>query len=64
MNFLIKYKLQINIVLFLFWTFIIYQNYISGENKLIRIAPAILFLILSVFNIYKSLKPNQTKSKD
>ncbi len=64
MNFFVKYKLQINIVFLLFWIFIIYENYTSGEFKLIRIAPAILFIILSIFNIYRSLKPYHSKSED
>jgi hypothetical protein len=64
MNFFVKYKLQINIVLLIFWIFIIYENYTSGDFKLIRIAPAILFIILSLYNIYRSIKPNNSKSED
>ena len=64
MNFFVKYKLQINIVLLLFWIFIIYENYTSGEFKLIRIAAPILFIILSLFHIYRSIKPYQPKSED
>ena len=64
MNFFIKYKLQINIILLFFWLFIIYENYSSGEFQLIRIVPPIIFISLALINIYKSLHSNKPKSED
>jgi len=62
MNFFVKYKLPINIVLSIFWMFIIYDNYTSGEFKLIKIALPITFIILSFFNIYKAIKEKKSRN--
>ncbi len=64
MNFFVKYRLQINVLFLFFWIFIIYNNYTSGEFKLIKITPAILFIILAIYNIYKSLNTEKPKSED
>ena len=64
MNFFVKYKLYINIILLIFWIFIIYENYTSGDFKLIKIALPIVFIILTVFNIYKAIKENKEKSRN
>ncbi len=62
MNFFVKYKLQINIVLLIFWMFIIYDNYTSVEFKLIKIALPIAFIILTFFNIYKAIKERKSRN--
>lgn len=51
-----KYQLQINIVLLLFWLYVFYENYISGNFRLVKIIIPLLFIAMSLFNIYKSLK--------
>jgi hypothetical protein len=58
--FFTKYSLHINIILLLFWLFILYDDYISGNFKLGKIIIPILFIVMSLFNIYKALKsPNK-----
>ena len=51
-----KYQLQINIVLLLFWLYVFYENYISENFRLVKIILPLLFIAMSLFNIYKSLK--------
>jgi uncharacterized membrane protein len=62
MNFFTKYKLHINIVTLLFWCIILYLEYSTGNFKLTKIAAPIVFILLSLFNIYNVLKANKSKS--
>ncbi len=62
MNFFTKYKLHINIVTLLFWSIILYLEYSLGDFKLIKIAAPILFSLLSLRNIYDTLKERKLKS--
>jgi hypothetical protein len=64
MNFFIKYKLQINIVLLFFWLFIIYEALLSPDFKYQKLLVPILFIILALINIYKGLNSNKPKSED
>jgi hypothetical protein len=63
MNIFIKYKIPLNIVLMLFWLFIIYEG-LSSQGFSTKIIIPILFVILAIFNIFKSTNPNKTKSED
>lgn len=64
MNFFIKYRLPLNIVLMLFWLFIIYDAISSQDFKYQKIIIPVLFIILSIFNIFKTINSNNTKSED
>ena len=64
LGFFNKYKLQINIIILFFWCFIIYDSYTSLDFKLIKIIPAIVFIILSLFNIYTMVKEKRKKSRN
>ena len=58
--FFTKYKLHINIILLFFWLFIIYNSFTSDDFKLIKIALPILFVVMTLFNIYRGIKsPNK-----
>ncbi len=64
MIFFTKYKVPLNIVLMLFWLFIIYDAFSSEDFKYQKIIIPILFIILSIFNIFKTTNSNNTKSED
>jgi hypothetical protein len=64
MNFFIKYRLPFNIVLMLFWLFIIYDTFSSEDFKYQKIIIPVLFIILSIFNIFKTINSNNSKSED
>ena len=64
LGFFNKYKLQINIIILFFWCIIIYDSYTSLDFKLIKIIPAIVFIILSLFNIYTIVKEKRKKSRN
>jgi hypothetical protein len=64
MSFFIKYKIHINIVFLLFWIYLIY-DVLSSEGFIIKkLAVPILFIILSVFNIFEALKNKKSKSEE
>ena len=54
--FFVKYKKQINFVLLIFWLFIIYNALSNKGFTKQKIIVPILFVILSLFNIYKATK--------
>ena len=64
MAFFQKYKLHINVVLLLFWLYIIYDSITSLDFKIIKIALPILFIVLCVFNISNAIKEKKLKSRD
>ncbi len=62
MNFFIKYKLHFNIVLLLFWGWVLYSRITAGNNNTFQLLLPVVFIGLSVFNIYKVLQDKQPKS--
>jgi hypothetical protein len=62
--FFVKYKKQINFVLLVFWLFIIYDAITNKGFTFQKIIIPILFVVLSLFNIYKASNPNKTKSEN
>ncbi len=64
MNFFIKYKVQINIVLLFIWLFVIYETLSAPDFKYQKLIVPILFIIFAIINIYKTLKSNNQKSED
>ena len=59
MNFFIKYRLQINIVLLLIWLYVLIDNIRLNEISWTKLTIPILFITMSLFNIYKVFKPKQ-----
>jgi len=60
--FLNKYSFHLNLIIILFWLYIIYDNYKQiqqndsfEERKFYFVVP-VLFILLSVFNIYMANK--------
>lgn len=64
MSFFHKYKLHINVILLLFWLYIIYDSVTSDDFKLVKIALPILFILLCVFNISNAIKEKKLKSRN
>lgn len=62
LNFFNKYKLHLNVVFLFFWLYILYEGCTTGNFKFLKIAPAILFIILSILNIYNSIREKKLKS--
>ena len=56
MNFFLKYRLQINIVLFLFWAYILFESISSVDFSWLKIIIPIVFIAMAIFNIYKAVK--------
>lgn len=64
MLFFVKYKLQINLVLVLFWIYIIYDALSSGDFKFQKIIVPILFILFGIYSISETIKNNKPKSED
>lgn len=59
MNLFIKYRLQINIVLLLFWIYILIESIQSDGFQLVKFIIPIAFIVMALFNIYRVFKPKK-----
>ncbi len=64
MEFFNKYKLHIHVVFLFFWIYILYGSYVNENFKSIKLVLPILFIILSIFNIYKAIQEKNLKSRN
>jgi hypothetical protein len=64
MLFFVKYKLQINFVLVLFWIYIIYDALSSDDFKFQKIIVPLLFILFGIYSISETIKSNKPKSED
>lgn len=69
MNFFIKYKVHINIVLLIFWSYILYEGIMATNFSIQKLIVPILFISINLFNIWNCTKKqicldlNKEKSK-
>jgi hypothetical protein len=59
MAFFVKYKLHFNILLLLFWGWVLVSRLMANEVDKIQIIVPIIFLGLSIYNIFVVLKEKQ-----
>lgn len=56
LSFFQKYKLHINVLLLVFWIYLIYEAVTSYNFNFRKIVVPVLFIVLTCFNINQTIK--------
>lgn len=63
MNFFIKYKVHINSILLIFWSYILCEGIMATNFSVQKLIVPMVFIIINLFNIYKGIHSNKQKSE-